>query len=165
MCLCRLGIHLILGGLKIIKYLDYIVRVSRQNVIQSSHIAQMSYHSVLFTRPTLPFATVVRHASRVRSTGRATSLALTYGFLIRGVLLVVRETRLAPKMSIKLGAGDSDGGEGARRPSHTITTCLVTEMCGVLHALLHALHSTSSPSRPLYSRSHDSAVRHHRTKD
>jgi len=70
----------------------------------------MSYHSVLLKRLTIPFATVVRHASRERSTGRATSLALTNEFIIRGVLLVFRETRLAPKMSITLGAGNSDGG-------------------------------------------------------
>ena len=54
---------------------------------------------------------------------------------------VVRKTRLAPKIPITIGAGDSDGGEGERGPSHTITTFLVTAMYGVSPArFLHALH-------------------------
>ena len=47
---------------------------------------------------------------------------------------MVRETRLAPKMSITFGAGYSDGGEGARRPSHTIATLLVEDVCGITYA-------------------------------
>ena len=50
MCFCCVGISLILGGLKIIKYIKYIFRVYRQNVLQTSYIAQMSYHPVLFLR-------------------------------------------------------------------------------------------------------------------
>ena len=68
------------------------------------------------------------------STCRAVSLALTNGFLIRCALFVVHETRLAPKIYITFGAGDFDGGEGARRPSHKITTCLVTAVCGFTRA-------------------------------
>jgi len=50
---------------------------------------------------------------------------------------VVRETRLAPKMSVTFGPGDSDGREGAQKPSHTIATILVADVCGII---LHALH-------------------------
>jgi hypothetical protein len=66
--------------------------------------------SVLFTLLTIAFVTVVRHASYERSTGRAASLALINGFFIRGAVLVLREKRLIPKMSIAFGVGDSDGG-------------------------------------------------------
>jgi len=64
--------------------------------------------SVLLTRVTIPFVTFILVASLERSTGRTASLALTNGFLIRGTVLV-RETRLAPEMSVTFGAGDSDG--------------------------------------------------------
>jgi len=94
----------------------------------------MPYHSVLFSRLTINFATVLRHASRGRSTVRATSLALTNGFLILGVLHMVREILLAHKTSITFSAVYSEGREIARRPSHTITTCLVTAMYGVSSA-------------------------------
>jgi hypothetical protein len=73
-------------------------------------------------------------ASLQYSTGLAASLALTNEFLIRCVLFVVRETRFSPKMSITFGAGDSDVGEGARRPSNTITAGLVTVVCGFTRA-------------------------------
>ena len=96
-------------------------------------IAQIPNLSV-FTRLTIPFATVMLHASYEHSTVRAASLALTNGFLIRGPLLVVRETRLAPNMSITFVAGNYDGGEDARSSSHSITTCLVTAMCCVSSA-------------------------------
>jgi len=66
-----------------------------------------------------------RHEGPTRS---ATLPAFTNGFLIRCALLVVRETRLAPKMSITFGAGDSDGGEDARGARHTIATRLVTHV-------------------------------------
>jgi hypothetical protein len=73
-------------------------------------------------------------ASLEHSRGRAKSLTLTNGFLILGVLLVVRETRFVPTISFTFGAGVSDGEKGARRPSHTISTCLVTTVCGVSSA-------------------------------
>jgi hypothetical protein len=65
--------------------------------------------SVLVTRVTISFVTCILVASLERSTDRATSLALKNGFLIRGTVLVIRETHLAPKMSVTFGAGDSDG--------------------------------------------------------
>jgi len=52
-----------------------------------------------------------RHEENTRS---AISPAFTNGYVIRGALFVVRETRLVPEISITFGAGDSDGGEGAR---------------------------------------------------
>ena len=125
---------LILCSLKIIKYVQYLVCIRTQNVLQRSHIAQISDLSVLFTHFTEPFATFVLNGSLERSIGRAASLPLGNGILNRGTLLVVRKKLLAPKMSIIFSAGYSDGGEGARRPSHTITTCLVTAMCGVSSA-------------------------------
>ena len=99
MCFCSIAIPLIMCIIEIINYVQYLVRVSSQIVLDGSHIAQMLYLSVLRTRLTVLFATFVRHASRERSTGRSTSLALTNGFLIRGFPLLVRETLLAPKTS------------------------------------------------------------------
>ena len=52
-----------------------------------------------------------------------------------------RETLLGPEMSITLGAGDSDGGEGARMARHTIATRLVTPVRYVSKTrLLDVLH-------------------------
>ena len=82
--LCRLGIPLILGGLKIIKYIEYLVRVSRQNVLEMSHKTQMSYLSVLVTDFTISLITLMvsaRHKGPARS---ATSPAFTNGFLVFG---------------------------------------------------------------------------------
>ena len=47
---------------------------------------------------------------------------------------MVRETRLAPEMSITLGAANSDGGEGARKARHTIATYLLTAVGGITRA-------------------------------
>jgi hypothetical protein len=60
------------------------------------------------------------------------------------VLLVVRETSLAPKISITFGAGLSDGGESARRRSHIIATRLVTDVCVISYALF-VTHFTHKP--------------------
>ena len=49
---------------------------------------------------------------------------------------MVRETLLAPEMSITLSAGNSDGGEGARGASHTIATFMFTAMCGITRTRL-----------------------------
>ena len=79
---------------------------------------------------------------------------------------MVRERRLAPKMSVTFGAGNSDIEEGAQRARNTIATRLVTHVRNLSHTpMLHALHSTSSPLRPLYSRSRDSVVRHRHRLD
>ena len=99
----------------------------------------MSHISVLLTRITIPFATIVLIASLHLSTGRAGSLALTNEFIIRGALLVVRETRLVPEMLITFGARDSDGGESARSPSHTIATPLVANVCHQLRTNCYTL--------------------------
>jgi hypothetical protein len=96
-------------------------------------------------------------ASLQYSTGRAASFALTNGFLIRCALFVVRETRLAPKMSIAFGAGDSDGGEGARRPSQTITAGLVTAVCGFTRARFVTLF-THKPLRHRARYIHDHVI-------
>ena len=91
----------------------------------------MSNLSVLLTRVTIRFATFMLIASLERFTGPTASLTLTNGFLIQGPLLAIREKRLAPKMSITFGARDSECGESARRPSHTITAGLVTAVGGI----------------------------------
>ena len=91
----------------------------------------MSYVSFLdidFTISLITFKVSARQEGPTRS---ATSPAFTNGFLIRGALLVIRETRLAPKMTITFGPGDSDGEEGARGTGHTIATRLVTHVCNV----------------------------------
>ena len=60
------------------------------------------------------------------STLSATSPAFTNGFHLRGILLVVRETCLVLKMSVTLGAGNSNFGEGGLRACNKIATRLVT---------------------------------------
>ena len=131
MCFCRVGIPHILCGLKIIKYVQNLDCISRQNDLQSSHIVHMTNLSVLYTDYTIAFATFMLRASLEHSKGRAASLAHTNGFLIRGALLVVRETHLAPKMSITFAVGNYDGGKVIWSPSHTIATRLVTAVCGI----------------------------------
>ena len=96
-------------------------------------------------------------------TPSAISPAFTNGFLIRGALLVVRETCLDPEMSITFGAGDSDGGECARGARHTIATIWShTCVTSRLHPLLHALHTYRLAMTPSGLRLRNSAVRHHR---
>lgn len=102
-------------------------------------------------------------ASVERSTGPVASLALTYGFLIRGTLLVVRGTRLATEMSITFRAGDSDGREGAQGARHTITAGLVTAVCGASSARCYMLYKrTSSPWHPSGLRSYVNVFRDRR---
>jgi len=104
-------------------------------------VKRLSMVSFLLTRVTIPFGTFVLIASLDRSTFSAASLALTDRYLIRGEPLVVRETLLVRKMSVTFGAGDSDVGEGARKPSHK-SLHVWSQMCvaSLEHALLHALH-------------------------
>ena len=113
MCFCSVGIPLILGGLKIIKYVQYLVCIRRQNVLQRSHIAQVSYITFLVTDFTISLITIMVYARLEFPTRSAKSHAFTIGILIRGSLLVVGETSLAPEMSISFGAGNYDGGEDA----------------------------------------------------
>ena len=82
----------------------------------------------------IPLSTVMRYATHYSSTGPARSLALANIFLIRRDLFVVRETLLAPEMSITLGAGNSDIGEGARGAHYTIATYMVTAVGGLTRA-------------------------------
>ena len=113
MCFCSIGIPLILGVIKILKYVQYLVRVSRQNVLLRSHIAQMLYISFLvvdFTISLITFFVSARHDGPTRS---ATSPAFTNGFLIRGIELMFRETSFAHEMSITFSTRNSDSGEGA----------------------------------------------------
>ena len=107
-----------------------------------SHIAQKHSHSLLLKRVTILFAKFMLIASLEHSTGRAASLALTNEFLIRGAMLMVRETRLVPEMSITFGAGDSDGRNCILWDRHTITAGMVTAVCSFSSArFLHALHT------------------------
>ena len=94
--------------------------------IQRPLTTQMTKLSVLLTRRTIPFATFTLGNSLEHSTCLVSSLMLAKWYLIQGRLLYVRETHLAPKMSITFGSLDSDVGKGARRPSLTNTTFLVT---------------------------------------
>jgi len=61
MFFCRGGIRLVLCGIKIIKYIQHIVRVSWQNILQRPHEAEGACRSLLFTRMAVPHATVVIH--------------------------------------------------------------------------------------------------------
>jgi len=101
------------------------------------------------------------HGSLKPSISRATSLLFTNVFLIRGALFVDRETCLAPKMSITLGAkvlkAEKTHGGLVIQSLHVWSQGCVAS---VLHALCMHYKLTSSPSCPLYSRSRDSAVRH-----
>jgi len=118
----------------------------------------MACRSVLFTCLTIALATVmICHVSRERSTVPATSLALANRILIRGTLFVVRETRLAPEMSITLGAGNSDGGDGVRGARHTIATCKVAAVGGFTRARFVTC-ITHKPLRPRARYIHDHVV-------
>jgi len=59
------------------------------------------------------------------SARRATSLSFAHGKILLGALFVVSETRVASKMSVAFGTGDSNFGERARRAGHAIATSLV----------------------------------------
>jgi len=82
----------------------------------------MTHLFVLFRDLTVPFGTFVIIASVEHFTGRAALPSLTNGCFLRGALLVARETCLVPEMSLTFDARYSDGGEGARMPSHTGAT-------------------------------------------
>jgi len=120
----------ILGGLKIVKYVQYLVCI-RRNTSFRVLIEYRCPNSVLFTDFTEPFATFVLIASLEHFTVHTASLAFTNGFFLRGTLLVVQETRLALKMPLTFGAGDFEVGEGVQRPSHTIATRLIADVCGI----------------------------------
>jgi len=64
MFFCCVGIRLVLGGLKIVKYILYIVGVSRQDVLKRPHVTEMACRSVLFTRMAVPFTAVVIHTTQ-----------------------------------------------------------------------------------------------------
>ena len=91
----------------------------------------MPYLSVLLTDITVPFVANVLITCGERSTYRATSLAFTNWLTHRGTLLVNVETRAAPKLSVTLGARNSDVWDGARRALHIDATRLVALECNV----------------------------------
>ena len=62
----------------------------------------MSYISVLATDFIIAFFKFMVFTRQDHPTRSAISPAFTNGFLIRGTLFMVRETRVAPEMSIKL---------------------------------------------------------------
>ena len=64
MCFRRVGIRLVLHGLKIVKYIEYIVSVSRQNELQRSRETEMPFRSVLLTCMAVRFATFMIHATQ-----------------------------------------------------------------------------------------------------
>ena len=99
MCFCRVGIPLILGGLENIKYIQYLVHVSRQNVLEKSQKTQVSHHSVLFTCLTIPFTPFILIPYLQYSTGRAASLALTVGFLYRYTIITIKKFNFSPSSS------------------------------------------------------------------
>ena len=83
----RVGIPLLLCGPKIIKYIQYIVSVSRQDELKCSHITEMPYITILatdFTIALITFMVSVRHDGFTRST---ISPAFKNGFLIEVLCL------------------------------------------------------------------------------
>jgi len=72
-----------------------------------------------------------RHKGPTRS---AISPTFTNRFLIRGTLFVVRETCVAPEMSITLCTVYSDSCENTWRAHHTIATRLITALGGITRA-------------------------------
>ena len=62
------------------------------------------------------------------------SPAFTNGFLIRGTLSVVRETRLAPEMHITLCTGYSHASVNTCEDCHAIATRLLTAVGGSTRA-------------------------------
>ena len=101
----RVGISFILCGLQIVKYLQYIVGVSRQYVLNWSRVTKMSYTSVLVTDFTITLISFIVPARHEGPTLGTISPMFTDGCLIRGTPFVVRETRVAPEMSITLCTG------------------------------------------------------------
>jgi len=91
MFFCRVRMPLILRGLKIIKYMQYIVRVSRQNVLQRSHKTQVAHISVLVTDFTISLITFMVSARHEGPTRSAISPAFTHGFLIRSTLCFAQQ--------------------------------------------------------------------------
>jgi hypothetical protein len=111
----------------------------------------------------IPLSTVMRYATHYSSTGPARSHALANIFLIRRDLFVVRETLLAPEMSIKHGEGNSDIGEGARGAHHTFATCMVTAVGGLTRAqFVTCIKYVLLRHRASYIHDHVSVVRNHR---
>jgi len=86
----------------------------------------MIHVSVLLAVLAESFVTLVLRARNEPSTRGATSLTFAHGFSIgRALLLVVRITRPTSKMSVTLGAGDSNVRERARGNVHAIATRLI----------------------------------------
>ena len=137
----------ILGDLKIVKHVN-VIRIRRQNVLQRRLVAQVSSLCVPFRDTIEPFATFLLLACLEHPECRKSSVAFTNGFFLRGNLIVVRETRLDPIMSVTIGTGYSDGVGIDRSPSLTFATRLVADVCDVTCARF----ATSFTHRPLRHR-------------
>ena len=147
--------------LKILKHIEYIVRLGWQNVLERFHTAHVSCHSVLFTCMTIATAKVMCHVSHVHSTRLATFLALEKRFLIRGTLWFAKQAWILENLlhsaqgilTRRRYTGSSQYSHYMSGQSdvwlHSRTNCYMLYIC------------TSPPSRPLYLRSCGSAVRHH----
>ena len=105
MFVCRVGIRLVLCGLKNVKYIQYIIRVVRQDVLKWSHVTEMTYISVLVTDFTIALITFMAPARHECPTLSTISPKFSDWFLIRGTLFLVRETRVAPEMFITFCTG------------------------------------------------------------
>jgi len=119
----------ILRSLKIVKYLQHLIAVGGQLVLQRSHVTQVACFSVLaavLAESLIIFVIFPRHK---QSTRRTTSFTFAYGFSLCVALLIVIETRLTFKMSVASVAGDANVVVCARRACHTVGTRLVTDMC------------------------------------
>ena len=156
-------IPLILRCLVIIIYIQWIVSVSRQYVLERFHKTQVSYISLLFK---LPFASVVRHdlvsAPQVAHTLLRSQMDFLFEVLrFRFAKHVWLLKCLLHSAQGILTAKKSHGGL-AIQSLHVLSQRCVTS---VAHDLLHEWHTYIPASRPLYSRSRDSTVRHRHRVD
>ena len=139
----------ILVSHEIVIDVEYLICICRHNTCERPHIAQVLYLSVLLRDFTDPYVIFLLTAFLEHSTSRTASFVFTHRLSLRGALLVFVETRAASKVSFAFGEGDSNGVEGARRPSNKIAIRLVEEVCDVictcfvqgLHTYLFAIAS------------------------
>jgi hypothetical protein len=142
MCFCRVGIPLILGGLKITKYVQYLVWISRQIVLQRPHIAQVSYISFLvtdFAISLIRFMVSARHEYPTRS---AMSPAFRNGVFFAVLCLFFAKHAWLLKCLLHSAQGIRTAEKThrglAKQSLHVWShTCVKSR----LHPLLHALHT------------------------
>ena len=124
MSFCCVRIPLILGGLKIIKYIEFTVRVTRQNVLERSYKLETAYISFQVTDFTISLITFMVSARHDDPTSSTTMSPLTNGFLMIGSLWFAKQAfQLKYVLHSEQGILTAVKAHGVR---HTIVKRLVT---------------------------------------